>query len=225
MPRKGKRRREARRERHERAVQAVAGEPVAEGGAPSSPAQLPQRKEKARPKQRPRRAGYARVMGWDIAVGTLVGSLASIVVLGLIGVGVYLIVSSGSSGVSAPAAPPRTPDPRVAGLTPAASFEIQAGGSSDDAYFTPNTITAKAGQVFEIVVKNAGTVSHNLRVSGPNGVYDDDTARPSDDFVSDPYAIEAGKEGRVVVKIDKAGTYPFRCDLHPLVQKGTLTVQ
>src|SRR3990172_1971794 len=109
MPRKGKRRREARRERHEQAARAAAGEPGAggrgrEGRVPSSPAELPRRKEKPRPKQRPQRAGYVRVIGWDIAVGTLVGSSVSAVVLALIGVGVYLIASSGSSGVSAPPA-------------------------------------------------------------------------------------------------------------------------
>jgi plastocyanin len=223
MPRKGKRRREARRERHQQAGRA-AGEPGAEE-LPPAQVPPPERRAKARPKQRPRRAGYVRVIGWDIAVGTLVGSLVSAVVLAFIGVGVYLIASSGSSGVSAPPAATRSPDPRVAGQTPTATFSIDALGTADDSSFRPNAITAKPGQVFEIIVRNVGDVSHNLRLSGPNGAYADDPDRPNDDFVSDPDVIQAGEEGRVLAKFDKAGSFPFRCDFHPLVQIGTLVVQ
>ena len=225
MPRKGKRRREARRERHEQAARAAAGEPGAEGRVPSSPAELPRRKEKPRPKQRPPRAGYVRVIGWDIAVGTLVGSSVSAVVLALIGVGVYLILSSGSSGVSAPPGATRTPDPRLAGQTPTASFTVEALGAETGSTFSPDRLTAKAGEAFEIVVKNTGTVSHTLRVSGVNKQYEVDQLSGSDDWVVDPYAIKAGEEGRLVVKIDQPGSYPFQCDFHWQTQKGILVLE
>ena len=146
------------------------------------------------------------------------------VVVAGIGVIAYLILSSGSSGSSS-GSPSATPDPRVAGLTPTATYTIQAGGESADAYFQPSTVEAKAGDVIELVLENVGSVTHNLRVSGPNGEYDVDVSGDKgDDFEMPPNVVKPGETERLVVKIDEPGSYPFRCDFHPLVQKGTLVL-
>ena len=131
-----------------------------------------------------------------------------------------LIVTSGSSGTTGPAAEP-TPDARVAELAPTASFTIEAGddGTGNNSFFSPNTISANAGDVIELVVTNTGAVSHNLRVSGPDGEYS-----TGDDFESQPFAIKPGETVRTAVKIESPGTYPFRCDFHPALQVGTLVL-
>ncbi len=112
------------------------------------------------------------------------------------------------------------PDPRVAGLTPDVSFDINAGGAANSAFFSPDTVAANAGDVIEIVVTNTGSVIHNLRLAGLDDEYD-----TADDFEMPPNVIEPGETQRLVVKIDEPGTYSFRCDFHPLVQTGTLTLE
>jgi len=131
------------------------------------------------------------------------------------------IASEGSSSTGGPAVS-RTPDPRVAGQTPAATFAIEAGdaGQATGTYFRPDTITGNAGEVIEIVVTNAGSVAHNLRVSGPDREYD-----TADDFWTDVFSIKAGEESRVLLKIDQPGSFPFRCDFHPTTQTGVLVLR
>ena len=139
-----------------------------------------------------------------------------------IGVGIVavLVLTSGSSGTTGGGSPSPTPDPRVAGLTPDVSFNIDAGGEVNNAFFGPDTITANAGDVIELVVTNIGSVSHNLRVAGPDDEYD-----TADDFEMPPNVIIPGETQRLVVKLDQPGTYRFRCDFHPLVQTGTLVLE
>lgn len=216
MSSKSKRRREARRRARERReegrAEALRPEDVAaEGGARPAVRVEPR---PARPqKKKARRGGRRlRVSPWLVATP---------VVAAVIGVLVFLVMSSGSSGRGGDSgSPAATPDPRVAGLTPDASHTIQAGGESDDAYFQPTTVTAKAGDVIELVLENVGTVTHNLRVSGPNGEFDD-----GDDFEMPPNVVKPGETEKLLVKIDEPGTYPFRCDFHPLVQKGNLVLE
>ena len=138
-----------------------------------------------------------------------------------IGVGIVavLVLTSGSSGTTGGVSSP-TPDPRVAGLTPDVSFNIDAGGEVNNAFFSPDTITANAGDVIELVVTNIGSVSHNLRVAAPDDEYD-----TADDFEMPPNVIIPGETQRLVVKLDQPGTYRFRCDFHPLVQTGTLVLE
>ncbi len=138
-----------------------------------------------------------------------------------IGVGIVavLVLTSGSSGTTGGVSSP-TPDPRVAGLTPDVSFNIDASGEVNNAMFSLNTITANAGDVIELVVTNTGSVSHNLRVAGPDEEYD-----TADDFEMPPNVIIPGETQRLVVKLDQPGTYRFRCDFHPLVQTGTLVLE
>ncbi len=234
MSGKAKRRREARRRARQRSTEQRAERPPQEEDATDaagSPEEEPSRRggerlhaaaseaghgRAARKRVKGRggrggRAGGVRISPWLIAT--------PVVAIG-VGVLAFLILSSGSSGTSGVAAPSPTPDPRVAGLTPEVSFDIDAGGAANAAFFSPDTRTADAGDVIEFVVTNTGSVSHNLVVAGPDDEYD-----TTDDFESEPFAIEPGETGRVVVKIDEPGTYRFRCSFHPLVQTGTLVLE
>jgi plastocyanin len=152
-----------------------------------------------------------RLSPWLIATPVVVAGAVALAVL---------VATSGSSETTGPAAE-STPDARVAEQASTASFAIEAGddGTGNNSFFTPNTVSAKAGEVVELVVTNTGAVSHNLRVSGPDGEYG-----TGDDFESQPFAIEPGATVRTAVKIDSPGTYPFRCDFHPALQFGTLVL-
>jgi plastocyanin len=136
----------------------------------------------------------------------------------VIGVGVlaYLILSSGSSGVTGGGITELTPDPRVAGLTPDDTVRVNV----NDVNFSSRELAGNAGDVIELMVTNTGTISHNLVVAGPDDEYDTE-----DDFEPDPFAIQPGETGRVVVKIDEPGTYRFRCAFHPNIEFGTLALE
>ena len=142
--------------------------------------------------------------------------------LAVLGIGILAVVilTSGSSGVTGGGITELTPDARVAGLTPEVTINIDAGGGSSNAFFSPNTVTANAGDVIEIVVTNTGSVIHNLRLAGLNDEYE-----TADDFEMPPNVIAPGETQRLVVKLDEPGTYRFRCDFHPLVQTGTLELE
>ena len=235
MSGKGKRRREARRRSKQRQEEQQPAQKPQAGGGPELAAPPPREERPAareevahsrtgRKKARRsaglwERVGGMRVSGWMIGV--------PVVVIGVVVVAV-LILTSGSSGSSVPKVE-RTPDPRVAGQTPTASFNIEAsdrGQGSSDSFYNPTEIRGKAGEVIELVVTNTGTVSHNLRVSGPNKTYDVDTSgEKGDDFEMPPNTVLPGKTERLVVKIDEPGAYPFRCDFHPQFQKGTLVLE
>jgi plastocyanin len=103
----------------------------------------------------------------------------------------------------------------VAGLTPDETITVEAG----DNFFVQTEIEGNAGDVIEIIMQNNGTVTHNLRVAGPDNEYE-----TGDDFESTPFAVRPGEQGRTVVKIDEAGRYLYRCDFHPLEQTGTLVL-
>jgi len=223
---KGKRRREARRRSKQRQEeQQPAQKPLAEGG-PEPAASLPRQERPAareevahsggaRKKARRRpglgeRISRMRVSGWIIGI--------PVVVIGVVVVAV-LILTSGSSGSSVPKVE-RTLDPRVAGQTPTATYTIEARGAESGSFYAPDTITATAGDVIAITVRNTGTVSHNMRVSGLDKEYD-----TPDDFEMPPNVIKPGESETLVVKIDEPGTYPFRCDFHPLDQTGNLILE
>jgi len=102
------------------------------------------------------------------------------------------------------------------------TIRIEAGDRGkpeSDSFFNPDAFTIKAGEQVKVVVTNTGSQSHNLHIAGVDNVYDTE-----DDFVSDPVIITPGNTGTLIVRIDQPGTYNFRCDIHPQVQLGTLTV-
>jgi plastocyanin len=216
MPRKGKRRREAHRQRVQKDERRA--EPDAAGeAAPSAAAEVPHARTPARkPARRARSQADTRQMlsiaAWFGAAGLVIGGIALVIVL---------IVTSGSSGTEFAPGPSETPDPRVAGQTPAVTVQMNQNdsGQATNARFEPNSLSGKAGELIEIDVKNVGSVAHNLHVAGADNQYD-----TRDDWLI-PRALQPGEEAKLLVKIAPAGTYQFRCDLHPVQQVGTLVLQ
>ena len=232
---KGKRRRDARRRARQRredqpAVRSPLEEDVAAEAAGAEYEESPGRKEetlRAAAEARHGRAARKRAKLGDVGPWERVRSLrvptwlivTPVMVIG-VGVLAYFILTSGSSGVTGGGTTELTPDSRVAGLTPELTINIDAGGSSSSAFFSPDTVTAHAGDVIEIVVTNTGSVIHNLRLAGPDDEYD-----TADDFEMPPNVIKPGETQQLVVKLDEPGTYRFRCDFHPLEQGGVIVVE
>jgi uncharacterized cupredoxin-like copper-binding protein len=156
--------------------------------------------------------GVRRNLGWIVA-----GAIAAVAGVALL----FVLLSGGSSSegdddVSSARTP--TPDPRIAGATPATTIAVEADdeGQNANPRFVPAALQGPAGQVVAIDIDNVGSVAHNLRVSGVDKQYD-----TADDFAS--LTVQPGKEQQLLVKIDTPGAYPFRCDFHPQ-QTGTLTL-
>ncbi len=215
MPRKGKRRREGQRERRVREQEAPPR--AAETNAPKA-ARPPAAKVRRPDNTRVRRRGAAGPP-WQIVGPAAVAALVAVVVGALFATGAMF------GGDDSDASPQTSPDPRVGGLPITARFTIEALGEDDSSSFQPREIQSKAGDVIEITLKNSSGVIHNLRVSGPNKVYEEGEPGTGDDFWPTPYAVKPGESGTTLVKIDQPGTYPFRCDFHPTVQFGTLALQ
>lgn len=88
--------------------------------------------------------------------------------------------------------------------------------TTDDA-FVPSEINAATGQTLRITLTASSRFAHNIRVAGPDGQYETD-----DDLVSAD--VSPGGTGELIVKLDKPGTYKFRCDFHQSIE-GTLVVE
>ncbi len=240
MSSKGKRRREARRRARQRREDQPAERPPLEEDVAAEAAgpvyeESPGREEEAVPSAAEARHGRAarkRAKRGDVGPWERVRSLrvppwliVTPVLVIAVGVLAYLVLSSGSSGVTGGgvAATP-TPDSRVEGLPIDASFEIVAGddGPANPAatsFFRPSTVTANAGEVIEIELKNEGSVTHNIWLAGV-----DEEDNTKDDW-GPIDLIKPGETGRLRVKIDEPGTYAFKCEIHALVQFGTLTLE
>lgn len=87
----------------------------------------------------------------------------------------------------------------------ARSEELEITGAEADAAFSPAEIEVKAGETVKFVVKNSGSISHSVRVSGADAEYD-----TKDDYVVEPDILEPGEEGVLVVRFDEEGEYPFQ---------------
>ncbi len=218
MPRKGKKRREAQRERKEH-LRAERETEAAAGGTARSEVELAKlARAKARAEHEAerlrRKQKAARKAGGGAGFPVNPWYIGTPIVLILVAVGAYFVFSGGGGGEKPQ--PPQIPDPPPG--APTSTKNIQAIGEESGSTFVPDTLTIKAGEIVEIVLTNvAERVSHNLRVSGEDSEYDTD----DDWFIP---IVKKGEVGRLIFKIDKAGTYPFQCDFHPQTQKGTLTV-
>ena len=114
----------------------------------------------------------------------------SITAVGLLALG--LLLAACSSGGSA---------------TPAASIPADAIQiSANNLQFSTDTLTAPAGEAFQIAFDNQESAPHNVAIYR-------DAGAAEDIFVPEPFS------GPAAVTYDvpalAAGTYFFRCDVHP----------
>jgi plastocyanin len=105
--------------------------------------------------------------------------------------------------------------------TPTAAGQAELEITMKDNSFEPNQLTVEAGKTITVKLENQGQNTHNMHIAGPDNEYD----TGGDDFLSDPDAFRAGQTGEIVFRIDQPGVYDFRCDFHPTIMVGEITVQ
>ena len=122
-------------------------------------------------------------------------------VLGLVALALVLVACSGAS--AAPTGPAKSADPNALQI------------SSKDLKFSTDKLVAPAGKPFQIAYDNQEAAPHNV------AIYTDQSASKKI-FVEDPF----GGPKQVVYDVPAiaAGSYFFRCDIHPDM-KGTLEVK
>ena len=91
----------------------------------------------------------------------------------------------------------------------------------EDNVFVPDKLTVKAGQTITVKLDNQGNNTHNMHIAGLDNEYD----VGDDDFLSEPDVFRAGDTGEIVFRIDQPGVYDFRCDFHPIIMTGEITVE
>jgi plastocyanin len=121
--------------------------------------------------------------------------------IGLLAVAFVLVACSGAS--AAPSGPPKSVDPNALQI------------SSKDLKFSTEVLVAPAGKPFQIVYDNQEAAPHTV------AIYTDQSAS-TQIFVEDPFG--GPKEVVYDVPAIAAGSYFFRCDIHPDM-KGTLEVK
>jgi uncharacterized cupredoxin-like copper-binding protein len=102
-----------------------------------------------------------------------------------------------------------TADTKASGSETPAGPSIEVSGKEFS--FSPNTLTLKAGQAQKIVLKNTGSIEHDITVSEA-------------DF---KLTVQAGQSGDKSLTIDKPGTYQFICSVaghESAGMKGEITV-
>jgi plastocyanin len=115
---------------------------------------------------------------------------------------VAALVLGACAGTSAPSGPPKSLDPNAVRI------------SSKDLKFSTDRLVAPAGKAFQIAYDNQEAAPHNV------AIYTDESASTK------VFAEEAfGGPKQVVYDVPAmaAGSYFFRCDVHPNM-KGTLEV-
>lgn len=92
-----------------------------------------------------------------------------------------------------------------------------SGNPQFDATISPTSLEMETGEAVKLVLKNTGSTSLGLRVSGADQEFNTD-----DDFVNE--GIEAGGEGVLVVRFNEPGEYGFRLSNFADRGLGTITV-
>jgi len=127
------------------------------------------------------------------------------------------------------ATPAPTEDAATAPADGSAAFEIAqvedvsngiaAEGSQR---FEPASFVVSAGQQVTYNITNKGEGWHNMRVAGSDGEFG-----TSDDVLTDhePRFIPGDTGTLVFTAPDTPGELKFRCDFHPDVMTGTITVE
>ncbi len=225
MSKKDRKRREAaRRQKEQRQAKLAASKESAEEDAleeaPEPEDEASRAKRRAEQKREYEKSKRKKARsGQSLAPALWGGGVVAVLAVAIFGG--FLLLSGGSDDGGTPA-PSATPDPRIADLPIDRTINIETDDDGQNVLprYVPNAISGDAGEVIEILVTNVGSVAHNLRFPGSDGEYN-----TRDDWFVQPGTLFTGDTGRVVVKFDEPGSYPFRCDFHVLDHLGTLTLR
>ena len=224
MSKKDRKRREAaRRQKQQRQAKLSAAKESAEEEvleeAPEPEDEASRVKRRTEQKREYEKSKRAKARGSQSPAPFLWGG-GVVAVLAIAIFGGFLLLSGGGDDGGTPA-PSATPDPRVTGLPIDRTITIETDDDGQNVLprYVPNTISGQAGEVIEILVTNIGSVAHNLTFPGADGEYD-----TPDDWLPEPFTLQPGDTGRLVVQFDDPDSYPFRCAFHPLIHLGTLTL-
>jgi plastocyanin len=128
------------------------------------------------------------------------------------------VITGAPEGSASPVAPPAQPSSAQAidaELTEATDGVINVSLASIS--FSPNNLHAPLGQSVTIHLTNDDSTSHTMRVAGIDARYDTE-----DDAVVQ--TMGPGASGELQFAGGMAGTFTFRCDLHPGSMGGVIVV-
>ncbi len=161
------------------------------------------------------------IQAWQI------GGIFAVAVALLVGGAIFAVVHE-DEGTAA-----ETPTPAAGSPTPTEGSPGPGGGAlavtMGDNFFEFQgqqnpAIPVAAGEEVSIDLTNQGAATHNMRIAGADGKFENLGAPLNDDAVSDPDIISGGTAASITFTLS-AGTYDFRCDFHPTVMMGKLQVQ
>ena len=101
--------------------------------------------------------------------------------------------------------------------TPGPAGETVLRVEMSNGFFSPRSLTVRAGVDYILELRNRDGEDHNLRIAGVDNEYETE-----DDFVSGN--LEPGETGSLKFQIDELGIYGFRSDSQPITMIGTLIV-
>ena len=151
----------------------------------------------------------------QIQIGAMVFVAAALLTGGTIFAAVY----DGSEEEHVTGEPTATPEGVVDGIVLGDNFFIYNDTTAPE-------IVVTAGQEVTIEITNDGKLLHNMHISDASGNYDIDVCAVGDpEPCSDPDQLFEGETATITFRFDEPGTYPFRCDFHPLDMVGTIRVE
>ncbi len=87
-------------------------------------------------------------------------------------------------------------------------------------------IAVPLGEQISIDLTNDGFAVHNLHIAGTDNEYGIVFCETGgDEPCSDPNLFAGGDTGDITFQFDEPGTFIFRCDFHPILMVGTITVE
>ncbi len=101
---------------------------------------------------------------------------------------------------------------------PEEDFDIEYDMVMLDDGYVPNVLVVDARTKVKLILINEGVFVHNVRIAGPDGIYETD-----DDIVSED--VLPKETGELIFELDKVGDYDFRDDFRRETITGILTVQ
>ena len=101
---------------------------------------------------------------------------------------------------------------------PEEDFDEEFDLGMQDDRFAPDALVIGAGTKVKLNLINLGEFVNNIRIAGPDGIYDTD-----DDIVSED--VLPGETGELIFVVDEEGEYIFRDDFRRETLTGILTVE